>query len=31
MRFYRIGVGGWYEEMRPGAEGVIRAEVLAGP
>ncbi len=30
MRFYRLAPDGWYEEMRPDAEGVVRSEVLSG-
>ena len=30
MRFYRLAPDGWYEEIRPDAEGVIRSDVLSG-
>ena len=30
MRFYRLAADGWYAEIRPDAEGVVRSEVLAG-
>ena len=30
MRFYRLAADGWYAEIQPDAEGVVRSEVLAG-
>ena len=30
MRFYRLASDGWYEQIQPDAEGVIRSDVLSG-
>ena len=30
MRFYRLASDGWYEQIQPDAEGVIRSGVLSG-
>ena len=30
MRFYRLAADGWYAEIQPDADGVVRSEVLAG-